>query len=59
MIRLDVYHDGVLAELTQNQFSVSGGIKQYQPDIPIEEWIRQADKNLYIAKEKGKNRIEG
>lgn len=59
MIRLDVYHDGVLAELTQNQFSVSGGIKQYQPGIPIEEWIRQADKNLYIAKEKGKNRIEG
>lgn len=59
MVRLDVYHDGILAELTQNHFSVSGGVTQYQVGISIEEWIRQADKNLYSAKAKGKNRIEG
>lgn len=59
MIRLDVYHDGVLAELTQNQFSVSGGVAQYQDGISVEEWIRQADNKLYAAKANGKNRIEG
>lgn len=59
MVRLDVYHDGILAELTLNHFSVSGGVTQYQVGISIEEWIHQADKNLYSAKSKGKNRIEG
>lgn len=59
MIRLDVYHDDILAELTRNQFSVSGGVTQHQPGISIEEWIHQVDKNLYIAKAAGKNRIEG
>lgn len=59
MVRLDVFHDGILAELTLNHFSVSGGITEYQEGMSIEEWIRQADKNLYSAKSKGKNRIEG
>lgn len=59
MIRLEVYHDKTLITLTKNHLSVSGGVTQYQADITIEEWIRQADKNLYIAKDKGKNRIEG
>ena len=59
MIRLDVYHDAVLAELTCNQFSVSGGITQYKRSMSIDDWIRQTDKNLYVAKENGKNRIKG
>lgn len=59
MIRLDVYHDDILAELTQNHFSVSGGVAQYQTGISIDEWIHQVDKNLYTAKAKGKNRIVG
>lgn len=59
MIRLDVYHDTILAELTRNQLSVSGGVAQYQAGMSTEEWIRQADKNLYSAKSKGKNRIVG
>lgn len=58
MVRLDVYHDGILAELTRNQFSISGGVAQYQAGSSVEEWIRQADKNLYFAKSNGKNRIE-
>ena len=59
MIRLDACHDGVLADLTQNQFSISGGVSQYQAGLSIEEWIRQADNSLYLAKSKGKNRMEG
>lgn len=59
MIRLDVYHDTILAELTRHQLSVSGGVAQYQAGMSTEEWIRQADKNLYSAKSKGKNRIVG
>lgn len=59
MIRLDVYHDEILSELTQNQFSISGGVTQYQADLSIEEWICQADKNLYTAKIKVKNKIVG
>lgn len=59
MIRLDVYHDGILSELTQNQFSISGGAAQYQPGMSIDEWFRQVDKKLYAAKAGGKNRIEG
>ncbi len=58
MIRMDVFHDKILADLTQNQFSVSGGIAQYQPGIMVDEWIRQADRKLYLAKRNGKNRIE-
>ena len=59
MIRLDVYHDAVLAELTCNQFSVSGGVTQYKRSMSIDDWIQQTDKNLYVAKENGKNRIKG
>lgn len=59
MIRLDVYHDKTLSELTQNQFSVSGGVAQYLDGMSIEQWIHQVDQNLYAAKANGKNRIEG
>lgn len=59
MIRLDVYHDEELAELTQNRFSISGGVTCYEKGISIEEWIRRADNNLYLAKSGGKNRIVG
>lgn len=58
MIRLDVYHDTILSELTQNQFSVSGGVVQYEAGMPADEWIHQADEKLYKAKKNGKNRIE-
>lgn len=59
MIRLDVYHDSVLSELTQNQFSISGGAAQYQPGMSIDDWFRKVDEMLYAAKAGGKNRIEG
>lgn len=59
MIRLDVSHDRTLAELTQNQFSVSGGVMQYQQGATIDDWIRQVDRKLYLAKANGKNRIVG
>lgn len=59
MIRLDVFHDKTLSELTGNSFSVSGGVAQYRKGMSPEEWIQQADANLYVAKENGRNRIVG
>lgn len=59
MIRLDVYHDKILSELTQDRFSISVGVVQYKNDMPADEWIRQADQNLYTAKANGKNRVVG
>lgn len=59
MIRLDAYHDKILTDLTDNQFSISGGVVQYKAGMSTDEWIRLADKNLYLAKSEGKNKIEG
>lgn len=59
MIRLDVIHDKRLTELTEGTFSVSGGVVEYQAGMSAEEWVRQADANLYTAKENGKNKIVG
>lgn len=59
MIRLDVLHDKVLSELTDHRFSVSGGVAQYQAGMSSEEWIQQADINLYTAKKNGKNKVVG
>lgn len=59
MIRLDVLHDKMLADLTKNTFSVSGGVAVYKMGMSTDEWIRQADANLYTAKKNGKNRIVG
>lgn len=59
MIRLDVLHDKALSDLTERRFSVSGGVAQYEAGMTAEEWIRQADTNMYAAKKNGKNRIVG
>lgn len=59
MIRLDVIHDKRLTELTEGTFSVSGGVVEYAAGMSAEEWVRQADANLYTAKENGKNKIVG
>lgn len=59
MIRLDVLHDKKLSELTEDKFSVSGGVVQYKEGMSAEAWIREADDNLYAAKKSGKNRIIG
>lgn len=57
-IRAEAFHDPVLAGLTNGVFSVSGGVAQYQGDS-VDDWVRQADTNLYSAKRAGKNRIVG
>lgn len=59
MIRLDVLHDNQLMDLTEDKFSISGGVVQYETGMPAEEWIHQADSHLYTAKNNGKNRISG
>jgi len=37
--------------------TVSGGIASYDPSLSIEAMIEKADKNLYLAKDTGRNKI--
>ena len=38
--------------------TISAGVTLYQKDSSVEELIKTADKALYQAKEKGRNRVE-
>lgn len=59
MIRAETFNDGILGELTESHFSISGGVACYRPGMTMDEWIRQADANMYAAKRGGKNKIVG
>ncbi|MBV1888915.1 MAG: diguanylate cyclase, partial [Proteobacteria bacterium] len=48
----------VKTESGEITYSASFGIAQAQPGMQLEQLIGQADKALYQAKERGKNRIE-
>ncbi len=39
------------------QFSISAGVAHYIPGQCIDDWVIEADRKLYIAKENGKNQI--
>ena len=39
------------------QVTVSAGISMYHPDFTLEELLERADRNLYVAKRTGRNRV--
>jgi diguanylate cyclase (GGDEF)-like protein len=39
--------------------TISVGFAELRPDEPREQTLARADKNLYTAKAKGRNRVEG
>lgn len=41
----------------KRKITVSGGVQEYSKKMSKNTLINEADKNLYIAKEKGRNRI--
>lgn len=49
--------DRGLRELVQKEFSVSGGVAVYQPHVSAADFVSQADKKLYEAKNTGKNKV--
>jgi two-component system, cell cycle response regulator len=51
-----VVHDEVFDAATDKKISVSIGVTQFSPGETISEFIRRADKAMYIAKEEGRNR---
>ena len=51
-----VVHDEAFEVVTDKKISVSIGVTQFSPGETISEFIRRADKAMYIAKEEGRNR---
>lgn len=41
-----------------NNITASAGIAEYSKDMSLADYINQADKALYLAKSKGRNRVE-
>lgn len=46
-----------LSEAINKKITVSGGVVMYTPGMTPEELINEADENLYLAKEGGRNQI--
>ncbi|SFQ01890.1 GGDEF domain-containing protein, partial [Hydrogenimonas thermophila] len=40
------------------RITMSAGISEYNYEDSLEEWIKRADDALYLAKDRGRNRIE-
>ncbi|RJP86255.1 MAG: diguanylate cyclase [Desulfobacteraceae bacterium] len=53
-----VVHDEVFAAASYRKLSVSIGVTQFSPGETISEFIRRADRAMYMAKEAGRNRTE-
>lgn len=49
--------DSILTKETTETITVSGGISEYIKGMTVEELIDVADKNLYVAKDSGRNQI--
>jgi diguanylate cyclase (GGDEF)-like protein len=55
--RLDLARSPALIEDRSIQITASFGIAEYQPGEGREAWIARADRNMYVAKEGGRNRV--
>jgi two-component system, cell cycle response regulator len=51
-----VVHDEVFDVMSDRKMSVSIGVTEFSPGETISEFIRRADKAMYMAKEGGRNR---
>ncbi|SEC55784.1 diguanylate cyclase [Paenibacillus sp. GP183] len=58
---LDQAKSQPVAQYDGQAFSVtfSAGVAQWQPGMPIKEWLRLADTAMYQAKQQGRNRVLG
>lgn len=56
-IRRAVVSDDELKKLTQKGVTISGGIAEYSVGMTAEELLDDADRNLYKAKNTGRNKI--
>lgn len=56
-IRKTVLEDHILQAFVKGNFSISGGVAQYQKNDSAVQWISRADEYLYAAKQNGKNQV--
>lgn len=52
-----IVEESVLSKSVERIITISGGVAEYSKGMSIEELIDAADKNLYIAKTTGRNKI--
>ncbi|MDH5736803.1 MAG: diguanylate cyclase [Gammaproteobacteria bacterium] len=57
-IRQEVEKAIIVSVGEEIRFTISGGIAAYQPEEKPQTFFRKADQALYLAKERGRNRIE-
>ena len=55
-IRASVENTQLSTEIDK-KVTISGGVAMYRPGMTPEELIKEADSNLYLAKENGRNQI--
>ena len=53
-LRSAVEHSNILEG---KPVTVSIGVANYEPEESIDDWIRRADEQMYLAKRSGRNRI--
>ncbi len=56
-IRSSIESSQLSADISDRVITVSGGVAMYEDGVTAQELINEADENLYIAKESGRNQI--
>ena len=57
-IRVDLENSVVKYEDLEISITISAGVSFFQENDTIEKFVHRADKGVYLAKEKGRNRVE-